>query len=178
MTRTVTILILTCMLGSLLAISCATRKNNNKTETMSQETKPSVGLPSPPAIVYKTKENYDQNVPVLLSADKKRVVSFPAQSDIRINDKFPYPDKLENGYLLDNRGINQNAAFLKFTYEDYYNMDNIPTAERLINYILDDDPFIEMYDAGRRGSFENPVEEINQVIREGKTGEWRNLLNQ
>lgn len=176
MTRTVTILILTCMMSSILALSCASRKNDNK--TMNQETKPAIGLPSPPAIVYKTNENYDQHVPVILSADKKRVVSFPAQSDIMINGKFSYPDKLEDGYLLDNRGINQHAAFLKFTYEDYYNMDNIPTAERLINYILDDDPFIEIYDAGRRGSFKNPVEEINQMIRLGKTGEWRNLLNQ
>lgn len=136
-----------------------------------------MGLSSPPAIVYKTKEDYAQLVPVILSADKKKIVSFPAQSDIRINDNFPYPDALEDGYWLDNRGINKHAAFLKFSYEDYYNMDNIPTAERLMNYIADDDPFIEMYEVGRRGQFKNLVEDINQMIREGKLTEMKNLLD-
>ncbi len=143
---------------------------------MTHEIKPA-GVPSPPAIVYKTKGDYSRQVPVILSADKKMVVSFPAQSDLRINGKFTYPDVLEHGYLLDNRGINQNTAFLKFTYEDYYNMDNIPTAERLLNYILDDDPFIEMYDFGRRGQFENAVEEINQIILSGKIPEKKSLLD-
>lgn len=136
-----------------------------------------MGLSSPPAIVYKTKEDYSQLVPVILSADKKKIVSFPAQSDIRINDNFPYPDALEDGYWLDNRGISQHAAFLKFSYEDYYNMDNIPTAERLMNYIVDDDPFIEMFEVGRRGQFKNLVEDINQMIREGKLTEMKNLLD-
>ncbi len=85
-----------------------------------------------------------------MSVDKTRIISFPDPKDIRIDGNFTYPDELVDGYLLDKRGINEHAAFLKFTYEDYYNMDNIPTAERLMNYILDDDPFIEIYDAGKK----------------------------
>lgn len=142
---------------------------------MSQEIKP-IGVPSPPAIVYKTKGDYAKQVPVILSPDNKMVVAFPAQSDLRINGEFTFPDVLEQGYLLDNRGINPNTAFLKFTYEDYYNMDNIPTADRLMNYILDDDPFLEMYDVGRRGQFKNATEEINQMIRSGKILEKKNLI--
>ncbi|MBE0637163.1 MAG: hypothetical protein IH598_01420 [Bacteroidales bacterium] len=176
MIRSFTFLLTAALMGLVLVFSCATQKNDKKSETVKQEIKPS-GVPSPPAIVYKTKEDYHQLVPVILSADKKKIVSFPAQSDIRINEKFPYPDPLENGYLLDNRGINQHAAFLKFSYEDYYNMDNIPTAERLMNYILDDDPFIEMYEVGRRSQFKNLIEEINQMIKEGKLSEMKNLLD-
>lgn len=174
MTRLTTVLMIAGLLTSLLGTSCATRKNDKNSETMTQELKPS-GMPSPPAIVYKTKGDYDHLVPVILSGDKLKVVSFPAQSDIKINDKFPYPDKLEDGYLLDNRGINQNAAFLKFTYEDYYNMDNIPTAERLINYILDNDPFVEIYEVGRLSSFKDPVNEINQIIKNGGLDKMKNL---
>lgn len=176
MIRSFAFLAFMTLLGSVMFVACATQKNEKKSETMNEEKGPSIGVPSPPAIVYKTKGDYDKLVPVILSEDKKRVVSFPAQSDIRINDRFPYPDKLEDGYLLDNRGINQNAAFLRFTYEDYYNMDNIPTADRLIRYIEDDDPFVEMYDVGRRGSFSNPVEEINKMISEGKLRDKRDML--
>ncbi|HPE35036.1 MAG TPA: hypothetical protein PLI65_09580 [Bacteroidales bacterium] len=172
MNRNFTILILLLVFGSsFLLFSCATRKNESKPQEIE-----TAGIPSPPAIVYKTKEDYSKLVPIILSADKKSVVSFPAQSDIKINGKFSYPDHLEDGYMLDNRGINQNAAFLRFTYEDYYNMDNIPTAERLFNYILDDDPFIEIYEVGRRSQYKNPVDEINQLIREGKLSEMKNLL--
>jgi hypothetical protein len=176
MIRSFTSLLIIALMGSVLLVSCATQKKEKKSETMNEENSPSVGVPSPPAIVYKTKGDYEKLVPVILSEDKKRVVSFPAQSDIRMNESFTYPDKLKEGYLLDNRGINQNAAFLKFTYEDYYNMDNIPTAERLIRYVEDADPFVEMYDVGRRGSFSEPVEEINRMITEGKLKDKRDML--
>jgi hypothetical protein len=134
------------------------------------------GVASPPAIVYKTKNDYSKNVPVILSEDKTKIVSFPAQRDIKKGDGFVYPTELVDGYLLDNRGINQNAAFLKFTYEDYYNMDNIPDAARLMNYILDKEPFTEIYQCGRRGDFKNLEAELNQKIREGKLKECKNLL--
>jgi hypothetical protein len=177
MIKSLTFIAVVGLMGSMFFNSCATKKNDQKSESMTQEMKPAAGVPSPPAIVYKTKENYNLQVPVILSDDKSRIVSFPAQSDIRIDGKYAYPTELVDGYLLDNRGINQNAAFLRFTYEDYYTMDNIPTAARLMNYILDDDPFIEMYEVGRLSNFRNPVEEINKMILDGNLGEKRDLLN-
>lgn len=176
MNRLTGLFALFAIIGSVMLLSCATSKKDKKTENMIDNSAPMVGVPSPPAIVYKTKENYNKLVPVILSPDKSRIVSFPAQSDIRVNGSFSYPDELVGGYLLDNRGINQHAAFLRFTYEDYYNMDNIPTAERLINYIIDDDPFVEIYEVGRRGDFRNPVEEINTIINAGKLEDKKNLL--
>lgn len=155
--------------GGAVMLSCSSSKNsgmNNNGKT---------GVASPPAMVYKTKKDYSKNVPVGLSEDKKRVVSYPAQSDIRKGKEFTYPTKLTDGYLLDNRGIGPNTAFLRFTYEDYYNMDNVPTAERLMNYILDDDPFTELYKVGNRGDFENIETEINELIESNKLKKLKNL---
>lgn len=136
----------------------------------------SVGLASPPAIVYKTSKDYFKNVPVLLSDDKQKIVSFPAASDIRRSDGFVYPAKLHHGYLLDNRGIGLRTAFLRFTYEDYYNMDNIPNAARLMDYIIDDDPFIEYYVVGNRGNFGDIEREINEIIDNHKLNSFKNLV--
>jgi len=55
-------------------------------------------------------------------------------------------------------------------------MDNIPTAERLMNYILDDDPFIEIYDAGKKGQYKNIIDDLNTMILQGKIREMKNLL--
>ncbi len=155
--------------GGAVLLSCSSSKKSG------MENKGKTGVASPPAMIYKTKKDYSKNVPVTLSADKQKVVSYPAQSDIRRGKDFSYPTKLAEGYLLDNRGIGPNTAFLRFTYEDYYNMDNVPTAERLMNYILDDDPFTELYEVGRRGDFENLEDEINEIITGNKLKKFNNL---
>lgn len=139
------------------------------------ETNESMGMASPPAIVYKTRKDYYYNVPVQLSEDKQQIVSYPAQSDIRRGTTFTYPTKLTGGYLLDNRGISVNTAFLRFTYEDYYNMDLAPTAENLMNYIIDDDPFTEFYEVGRRYDYDDIESEINEIIRSGGLTKNTNL---
>lgn len=158
----------------MLAVSCNSSKKATKSgpDVKNQ----GIGIASPPVIIYKTKNDYSRNVPVILSEDKSKIISFPAQSDIKKGGEFVYPTQLADGYLLDNRGINQNAAFLRFTYEDYYNMDNIPDASRLLNYIADKEPFTEMYQCGRMGDFKDLVTELNQKIKEGKIKEFKNLL--
>ena len=111
----------------------------------------------------------------MLSADKQKIVSYPAPTDIRRGADFTYPTKLHSGYLLDNRGIGINTAFLRFTYEDYYNMDNIPTADRLMEYIIDDNPFLELYQLGNRGEYTDIEQEINKIIDENKMKKFTNL---
>lgn len=163
------LVILIFMSGIVLSSCSSVKKSNmNKNEG-------SVGVSSPPAIVYKTSGDYFNNVPVVLSADKKKIVSYPAQSDIRKGDDFVYPTKLSEGYLLDNRGISPNAAFLRFSYEDYYNMDNIPTAERLMEYIIDDEPFTEYYEVGKRNDYKDIAEELNTLIEGKKLKKFKNL---
>jgi len=165
---------LTLITITMLAVSCNPGKNVNKPGTNAG--KQEIGIATPPVIIYKTKNDYSKNVPVILSEDKSKVISFPAQRDIKKGDDFAYPTPLADGYLLDNRGINQNAAFLKFTYLDYYNMDNVPDAARLMNYILDKEPFTEIYQCGRRGDYKNAEEELNLKIKQGKLKEFKNLL--
>ena len=99
----------------------------------------------PPVIIYKTRVDYFQHVPVGLSADKSRIVSYPAISDIYINGGYALPIQLAGGFLLDQRGIDVNSAFLDFTYAAYGALTGTPTAEELKKYVLDEDPFIEMY---------------------------------
>ncbi len=150
--------------------SCTSQRLESKTTENGQSM-----VSSPPVIVYKTREDYFDKVPVILSQDKQQIVSYPAQSDIMRNGKFVYPTQLNDGFLLDNRGINVSAAFLRFSYEDYYNMDNIPNAQRLMNYILDSEPFAEFYEVGRRADFQEIEKQINALIAEKKLQKFNNL---
>ncbi len=168
-------LAVTLILSGIL-ISCSSSKINLAQSTTTEEKLENTGVPGPPVIVYITKKDYYDHVPVSLSEDKTRIVSFPAPTDIKINGQYTYPTKLSDGYLLDNRGIGKNTAFLRFTYDDYYTMDNIPTAERLMNYIIDNDPFTEMYDCGKKRDFDNPVEMLNRKIESGEISGYKDLL--
>ncbi|MFP4471517.1 MAG: hypothetical protein ACLFPE_12580 [Bacteroidales bacterium] len=166
-------LFLVVMLLLSALISCSSSKQN-KSGNMAKNGS-MAGTPSPPAIIYKTGGDYFYHVPVTLNDQKTRVASFPAFSDLKRNGEFVYPTRLENGWLLDNRGIGPNTVFLRFTYQDYYTMDNIPNAERLMNYIIDMDPFTEMYECGRRGDYGDIEAELNEMIRSGKLDGCRKL---
>ena len=72
---------------------------------------------SAPALLYKTKGDYADLVPVTLSEDRLSIVAYPAPSDLA--GHLPRPTALAQGYWLDNRGIGPNTAFLKLTYADY-----------------------------------------------------------
>ena len=79
-------------------------------------------VPSPPCIVYKTKSDYSKNIPVILSDDQTRIVSYPDVKDVYFKGNLAYPTVLNDGFLLDNRGIGPNVAFLSVTYEQYSKM--------------------------------------------------------
>ena len=171
------ILFLTILFAtSYVLYSCSSSRKNQTQSTKGDEMQGTIGVPGPPVIVYKTKQDYFDHVPVTLSEDKSKIVAYPAPSDIKRNGQYTLPTRLSDGYLLDNRGISKNTAFLRFTYEDYYTMDNIPTAERLMNYVIDDNPFIEMYDCGKKGDFDNVEEQLNRKIENGEITEYKNLL--
>lgn len=164
------------MISLVLFLGCSSLETGTKKSRAAGTENSAVGMASPPAIIYKTKTDYFDKVPVILSDDKTRIVSFPDPRDLKINGEFAYPSKLANGYLLDNRGIGPNAAFLRFSYEEYCNMDNIPTAERLFNYIIEKYPFTEMYQCGNRGNYDEIVAELNLMISAGKIKDCKNLL--
>lgn len=123
-----------------------------------------VAVASPKAIIYKMKKDYSQKVPVILSEDKKSIVSYPHPRDVYTNGKLAVPTQLNDGYWLDNRGINENVAFLSYTYEEYAALTDAPEISTLYKKIVDKNPITEMWDCGRRHNFGDIVTDLNEVI--------------
>jgi hypothetical protein len=122
---------------------------------------PSVSMALPPTIVYKTKKNYDKNVAVYLSEDKKHITGYPDPVDV---SQRSYPTPLKDGYLLDNRGIGKNTAFISMTYEEYAALKKVLSVAELYNMIIDDDPILEMYNCGNHAKYKNIIDDLNQLI--------------
>lgn len=120
--------------------------------------------PGPPAIVYKTKANYNKQVPVMLSDNKLEIISYPHPSDLKTGNDFHYPTILKNAYLLDNKGIDKNVAFLKYTYEEYAKLPEAPSLKILMESIIDKDPLIEIYNCGNKASYNNIEKQLNEII--------------
>ncbi len=140
----------------------------------SKNVKPT-GVTGPGVIVYKTSDNYFFHVPVTLSPDKNSIVSYPAPTDLLVNGELALPVRLEDGYLLDRRGICEHSAFLKWTYYEYSRLDHTPKPEELMRMILDKDPFTEMYRCGKQSSFKDLVPELNAIILENKLGDYKRI---
>jgi hypothetical protein len=130
---------------------------------------PMVSSAVPHSIIYKTKADYSNLVPIVLSEDKTRISGYPGIGDVSYNGEFHYPTKLSKGYLLDNWGILPQSAFLNITFEDYSKLEENPSKSELYNMILDDDPFLEMWDCGVR--YGRDIEEFNRIIDQDKISE-------
>ena len=141
----------------MVIISC---KPVEKTQTTIKSTSM---VARPKVVIYKTKTDYYKNVPVILSSDKTKIVSYPGINDVYYKGKLAYPTLLVNGYLLDNRGINADVAFLKYSYEEYIKLSEPLTPENLFKNIIDINPVLEMYicDCTR------DTAEINKIILNG-----------
>lgn len=120
---------------------------------------------TPPVLVYKTWKDYFDKVPIILNNNKNIIVSYPHPRDVFYKGKLAYPTKLSNGYLLDNRGLNKNVAFTKYTYEEYSKLASPPNIDTLFNSIIDNNPLLELYNCGSRYSFKNDVKELNRIIK-------------
>jgi hypothetical protein len=155
-------------LGFLLVIlflvaasACSVCKHSEKSQTMKS------GLASPQTIIYITKEDYSNLVPITLSADKKTVASYPDVKDISRAGQLTLPTRLHKNYLLDNRGIDRNVAFIKLTYAEYAALPSTPGAEELMKMVIDKDPLRTMYACGPRSKFTSIVDELNNAIDSG-----------
>jgi hypothetical protein len=125
-------------------------------------------ISAPPTLVYKTRSNYNNLVPVLLSDDKTEIISYPHPTDLKVGDALALPTSLIDGYLLDNRGIGSNVAFLKMTYEEYSKLDSAPTLKELYDLIIDKDPLTELCNCGNRTVFKEEISELNKIIKAEK----------
>ncbi|MDR2836315.1 MAG: hypothetical protein LBV69_09045 [Bacteroidales bacterium] len=133
-------------------------------------------IPSPPTIVYKTKRDYNNLVPITLSEDKTRIVSYPHPNDLKNGDKLRTPTVLNDGYLLDNRGINVNTAFLSISYEVYSKLAEPLPMEDMWKLIIDDDPFVEICNCGYRIKYQYIEKEINELIENNELHEKCNVI--
>jgi hypothetical protein len=152
------------VLLSVLAWSCHSKKK----KALSFEPK---YVPGANAIVYKTKANYNNLVAVTLSDDKSEIISYPHPTDVYKDSLVALPTVLNKGYLLDNRGINTNVAFLKITYKEYAQLSEAPSLKVMYDMIIDKDPISEMCNCGHKESIENIVEKINYLIDKNKLEE-------
>lgn len=121
----------------------------------------------PPTIVYSTRVDVGDAVPIILSADGKEVVSYPHPSDLRTTSGYPLPTPIGKGYLLDNRGIGLNTVFLRWSYAEYAALDKAPSLDELLGAVEYRDPFVEMYDCGVRNKYADPVKELREIALAG-----------
>jgi hypothetical protein len=122
----------------------------------------------PPTLVYKTRKDYSNQVPVILSDDKRSIVSYPDPKDIKNGHDYPTPIQLKKGYLLDNRGIGINVAYLKWTYAEYAAMPKAPSMQEMMHQIIDKNPLTELCNCGSRYAFKNVTKDLNALIESGK----------
>lgn len=149
------------LISVVFSACCTTKKGNSKSDP------DVVFLPGPKIIVYKTKKDYRNFVPVNLSEDRKSIESYPDIKDVFLNGELAYPTQLHKDFLLDNRGINANTAFLKYTYEEYSKLSKTPTGKELMDLILDDNPISEMYSYNKFSARETLQKELNELIDSG-----------
>ncbi|MBP6311950.1 MAG: hypothetical protein WAR83_11525 [Flavobacteriales bacterium] len=155
----------------VLACACCGQKQINSTDaaTSSESNEltemPEMADTGPQVLVYRTKDDHTDHVPVLLSVDGSTIVSYPAPSDLRAESGPPIPTELGKGYLLDNRGIGLNVAFLNMDHAAYAALDKAPSIEELMGMITDKDPLLELYTCGPRTRFTDIAAELSTIIK-------------
>lgn len=158
---------------ALILLFTMCKATKDKSEAMNPEPldqiereEPEGGRPqhTAPAIVYKTRADYSRFVPITLNSQRSAIQSYPAPTDVYYDGEFALPIELADGYLLDNRGISSQTAFLNITYEEYSKLVDI-NLDFLWQNIQDATPLLELYNCGSRNDFTNEVEELNLIIQ-------------
>lgn len=126
-----------------------------------------VFIPGPQAVVYKTTHDYFNYVPVQMNESRTEILSYPAPTDVYFRGELAYPTRLADGYLLDNRGIGANTAFLDYTYEAYSKLTETPDSDELMKHLLDKYPLTEAWNCGLRSRYTDEVKELNLRIKSG-----------
>ena len=153
-------------------ISCSNQQKSSSSEPIVST---GVSVSGPDVIIYKTRGDYKLLVPITLNDEKTEIVSYPAPGDLKYKGKPAIPTELDNGFLLDNRGINKNVAFTSYTYEDYMALEKTPSKEELMSLIVDVDPIDVMYNLGKRAAYQDEVNELNTIIQAGDFSNFRKI---
>lgn len=160
----------------LIMLICAcqsTKKMNNENQnneppleriTTMKPLNGGINVSSPPVFIYKTNGDYYNNVPVIMNNDRTAIVSYPAPTDLSYGGKLRLPTRLVDGYLLDNRGIGPNVAFLSYTYQEYSKMKEAPSMEELMSHIISKYPLTVYHTCGRWRDYTDIVPQLNELI--------------
>lgn len=146
--------------------ACCGKKNAAGGSTTT--TGDAAGASSPRVLVYRTKIDHADHVPVLLSADHTRIISYPAPTDLKTANGLPVPTPVGQGYLLDNRGISRDVAYLGITWAEYAALPEAPALEKLDALIIDRDPLTELWEGDRRANIADPVKEVSAWVAAGE----------
>jgi hypothetical protein len=159
----------------MIALSACSSSRELSKNTGNEKVSDHAIIPGPPALVYKTRGDYNNLVPVLLSDDNTIIVSYPHPDDLKTSNGYRVPVVLKRGYLLDIKGIGKNVAFLSITYEEYAKFQVPPSLEELEKLILDRDPLLELYDCGNITSYKEPKNQLNNLIKHNKLGTCKRI---
>ena len=148
-----------------LAACCGKKHAAGQKDTT---TEGQVATSSPRVLVYRTKDDHADHVPVLLSADHSRIISYPHPSDLKTANGLPVPTPVGQGYLLDNRGISKDVAYLGMSWAEYAALPEAPSMEKLNALIIDRDPLTELWEGDHRANLKDPVKEVSAWVEAGE----------
>lgn len=160
-------------IGTLAAMTaCQSNKENaskTSTETPIERTVDNSAMAMPRIVVYKTKADYSNLVPINMNDAKTEIVSYPDPVDVKASKR---PTALNEGYLLDNFGIGKNVVYLDYTYEQYAALEKVPELETLMQHITEFNPLTAYYVSNQDYSRTEgrKVENLNQAIANDMAG--------
>lgn len=134
-----------------------------------------VDFSGPPTIIYKMKNDYSKLVPVVLNEDKTAIISYPAPKDLLDHQgHLRYPTQQERGYYLDELGVGVNTAYISISMDKYCHMIAVPSLDSLFSLVIDDDPFMKMYNLGNRKQYLD-TQRVAELISSGKYKHYEKL---
>lgn len=116
----------------------------------------------PKVKIYRTNGDYDNLVPITLDATRTKVISFPDPKDITESSE---PVKLDDGFLLDRRGVGMNTAFTHYTYKEYMSLPHAPSASELLAAVIPDARVTEVLEMPFTIESGDIVKRCNEYIR-------------
>lgn len=124
------------MIPVLLLAGCAQNKNvvTIKSDGVTGEPIANVQPAGmiPKASAFRMSGDYANHVAVTFGANGE-LIYYPAPSDIT---KSSQPVSLGNGWWLNTQGISANSVFTKWTFDEYKELKNVPTAEEIREAVI------------------------------------------
>jgi hypothetical protein len=156
-----------CVVMLISSCHCC-KKNQTVAEKKSESISSTKQITGPATVIYKTKADYSKFIPVVLSDDGSKIISYPDPQDVKDADMLRTPSALHQGYWLDNKGISLKTVFINITYEEYSKMASPPSLQEMYSKIIDKNPFTEFYACDLRASFGvNIIDAVNDMIDKG-----------